>query len=150
MLSIICNANLNDQDVFCDSKSYRRLAADDYVKTIVDNSDLFDGLIAEMTRVFGVTTTTKKETDVRLESLKKYLVDQVKSENRLDYLALGISCLQLFARMNWLGPVPAEHLNLPAAIQQQYKTERSHSEVLSLVKYFPLESKVSQKLIISQ
>ena len=138
MLSIICNANLNDDDLFRKSKSYASLADEDHSKCILENnSSLFDGLIVEMISLGGET-----EPSVRLERLKKYINDSVNQENRFDYLALGISCLQMFARTNWLGPVPAELLDLPSVIQQQYKAQPSDSQILSLVKFFPSQSKV--------
>lgn len=141
MLSIICNANLNDEDLFRKSKSYAALADEDHAKSILDNnSSLFDGLITEMISVCAGESDT--EPIVRLERLKKYINDSINQENRFDYLALGISSLQMFARTNWLGPVPAELLDLPQVIQQQYKAQPSDSQILSLVKFFPSQNKV--------
>lgn len=144
MLSILCNTNLNDlNDPFRQVKSYECLADDEHTKLVLENADLFDGLIAEF-------MSNNANQQRRIDDFKKYLNDQIiisstdesSRQQRLDCVALAISCLQLFARANWLGPVPVDQLNLPAVIQQQYKTPESDNRVMSLVKFFPLQSKV--------
>lgn len=134
MLSILCNTNLGEEDCFRSSvKSYSNLAEEAHVKNLNDNKDLFSGIVSELISVLKETT----DASLTFDRVKKTIGD----ENKLDYVSVAISCLQLFAQVNWLGPVPIDLLDLPPALQQN-KDLSLDNHVFNLVDYFPLKSQV--------
>lgn len=134
MLSILCNLNLGEDDTL--RQSYPNLADANHTKNVQDNKVLYNKFIAEAIRIFVDVTEPSSR---RVEQLKKIVLDV---DNRLDCVSLAISCLQLFAQVNWLGPVPVDLLNLPSLIQRQHKPESLENFVFNLTDYFPLRSKV--------
>lgn len=144
MLSILCNVNLGEEDGFRSSlKSYECLAKEDHVKNLSEiNKSVFNELIGEVVNVFKETAEAKS----RLERLKKTIISSLssssESDRRIEYVSLAVSCLQSFAQVNWLGPVPRDLLNLPSAIHNKHESHTSDNSVFNLVDHFALHSQV--------
>ena len=109
MLSILCEVDFKEDINY---KSYLKLKNNDHIGNLNEN-DFYQLFIEHL-----------KSTSLdSIDSIKKFVSDYIlanKNQNDeaiFNLVSLAISCVQLFAQANWLGPLPLQiNPNLPKAV----------------------------------
>lgn len=142
MLSIICGVDFNEtHDEFTKTSSYSHLLNNNHLQNINENP-FYSEFIANL------KTITAKE-DVEPENKVAQIVDFVRAslkqgvKNNYELISLGISCLQAFVQINWLGPIPIEFANLPSAIKTEADLNSLDNKAFLLIDHFSPDKKVN-------
>lgn len=140
MLSLICEVDFKENDNFRCSKSYANLYANRHVENLIENR-IFSDFI-RFTKDLYINEETNESTVSKLSSFVKDLIISDETDKN-ELLSLGISCLQSFAQINWLGPVPAQLSKMPSyLINANLQKPDANMKVFSLVDFFDLNGKV--------
>lgn len=114
MLSLLCEVDFgNEPTRFTKFDSYSKLKNFDYVN-ILGNSSLFNSFVDQLK--LKISDLESNE-----DSIKNYLNESIKKsssdEEKFNLISVAVSCLQLFVRSNWLGPLPFQiNSSLPKAV----------------------------------
>lgn len=138
MLSLICEVDLKENDDFRQNKFYSNLAQNNHLN-VLKNISFFDEFVVFSKKIFS----QHSENDHLMTELKNFVSKKIDESDLNDVLSMSISCLQTFALINWLGPVPVQFSTLTSEIKKLDLNNPSDSLiVLNLIKHFDLNSEV--------
>lgn len=139
MLSLICEVDFKEDDDFRLSKSYSNLVQNNHFNVLI-NIPFYDEFVSFSKKIFSQSF----ENDHLMMELKNFVCSKIDNLNQNDVLSVAISCLQSFAFINWLGPVPVQFSTLKSELKNLDIDNPSDSlVVLNLIKHFSFNSQVT-------
>lgn len=138
MLSLICEVDFKEDDDFRLNKSYTNLVQNNHFN-VLKNIPFYNEYVAFSKKLFNESF----DNDHLIMELKNFVNSKIDNLNQNDILSVAISCLQSFALINWLGPVPVQFSTLNSELKILDLDNPSDSLlVLNLIKHFNLHSEV--------
>jgi len=121
MLSLLCGVNFNEtskvDDCFTRTKSYTNLLHNNHLENICEHSSFFNTFIAYLKDLNLPDDNNNKET---IELIRAFVKNSIKNDDdNNELISLAISCLQMFVKINWLGPTPIELANIPSLLARK-------------------------------
>ncbi|RMZ93324.1 tetratricopeptide repeat 27, partial [Brachionus plicatilis] len=141
MLSLLCEIDFKENDDFRQTKSYPNLMQNNYLN-ILKKIQIFNEFVTFSKQIFSQSS----DNDQLMGELKSFVGSKIDSLGLNEAISMGISCLQSFAYINWLGPVPIQFSTLTSEIKKLDLENPSESlTVLNLINHFDLNSEEFEK-----
>lgn len=147
MLSILCDVDFREKDDFRNTKSFEKLNKNEHLENLCENA-----FFHEFMTFLKETNSQALDLDTKKSNLQSFIGNQLsQTDLKQELISLGISCIQSFAQINWLGPLPAQFSNLPTALRDLNLEQPNPSlRVFNLIDHFELNSKVLLCLLLIQ
>ena len=141
MLSVICNVDFNEKsDSFQSHNSFNELLNHNHLQNVI-SCEFYARFVENLIKIFS----KESNETCRIESLSVLIESSLEEQEitRFDLTSLAISCLQLFAHINWLGPNTSSKPNIPNSLLDENTIKSNlNYRVFCLVDYFQFYSQV--------
>ena len=140
MLSILCEVDFKETDDFRQTKFYKNLVNNNHLE-VLTNIPLFDEFITFSKQLYCESS----DCDHQMSELKKFVSIKINQSDKNEMISFAISCLQSFAWINWLGPVPVQFSTLSSELKNiDLQSPNDTLKVFNLIKSFELNSQVNK------